>query len=164
MVPGAYRIGIGHDTHRLVKGRDLILGGIKLDHPLGLFGHSDADVLVHAVCDALLGAAGMGDIGELYPDSDPAFQGISSMILLADVGKKLQDKNFSIVNMDATIFAEAPKLGSHKRKMAENIAASLNIPADKVNIKATTGEGLDAVGRQEAISAMAIVLISGKTE
>lgn len=163
MLPASCRTGIGHDTHRLVKDRKLILGGVLLDHHLGLLGHSDADVLTHAVCDALLGAAGLGDIGELYPDSDPKFKDVSSLVLLGDVGKRLSDKGFSIVNIDATVFAEAPKLGPHKKKMVENIAKALNIETDKVNVKATTGEGLGIIGRQEAISAMAIVLISSQT-
>lgn len=162
MLANAFRVGIGHDTHRLVKGRDLILGGIRLDHPVGLLGHSDADVLVHAACDALLGAAGLGDIGELFPDTDPAYRGISSLKLLGEVGKRLQQEGFAIVNLDAILFAEAPRLGPYKKKMAENIAATLTVEPARIHVKATTGEGLDAVGRQEAISATAIALICQK--
>ncbi|TYT75563.1 2-C-methyl-D-erythritol 2,4-cyclodiphosphate synthase [Desulfobotulus mexicanus] len=159
MHPFDLRTGIGSDTHRLVTGRPLILGGVRLDHPMGLLGHSDADVLTHAVCDALLGAAGMGDIGGLFPDSDPAFKDISSLKLLEITGSHLKASGFSVVNIDATVFAQAPRIGPHRKEMEKNIAGCLAMPADRVNIKATTTEGLDAVGRGEGISATAIVLI-----
>ncbi|TWI72295.1 2-C-methyl-D-erythritol 2,4-cyclodiphosphate synthase [Desulfobotulus alkaliphilus] len=159
MHPFDLRTGIGSDTHRLVTGRPLILGGVRLDHPMGLLGHSDADVLTHAVCDALLGAAGMGDIGGLFPDSDPAFKDISSLKLLGITGSHLKASGFYVVNIDATVFAQAPRIGPYRKEMEKNIAESLCMDSKCVNIKATTTEGLDAVGRGEGISATAIVLI-----
>lgn len=159
MHPMDLRTGIGNDTHRLVTGRPLILGGVTFDYPFGLLGHSDADVLTHAICDALLGAAGLGDIGLLFPDTDPAFAGACSLSLLREVGLRLREKGFVVVNIDATIFAQAPKMSPHRKAMEANIAASLGLEADRVNIKATTTEGLDAVGRKEGISATSIALL-----
>lgn len=159
MHPLDLRTGMGSDTHRLVPGRPLVIGGLTLDHPLGLLGHSDADVLTHAICDALLGAAGLGDIGLHFPDTDPAFAGACSLSLLREVGLRLREKGFVVVNIDATIFAQAPKMSPHRKAMEAKIAASLGLDPDRVNIKATTTEGLDAVGRKEGISASAIALI-----
>ncbi|ABW67470.1 2-C-methyl-D-erythritol 2,4-cyclodiphosphate synthase [Desulfosudis oleivorans] len=153
------RIGTGYDLHRLVKGRRLVLGGVALPFEKGLDGHSDADVLVHAVCDALLGAAGLGDIGDHFPDTDARFKGVSSLLLLTETGRMLKEKGFFVVNIDATVLAQAPKLGAHKAAMAANMATALGIDAACVNVKATTTEGLDAVGRGEAMAAMSVALI-----
>ncbi|MCG8685928.1 MAG: 2-C-methyl-D-erythritol 2,4-cyclodiphosphate synthase [Desulfobacterales bacterium] len=154
-----FRIGTGTDVHELVQGRDLIIGGIKIDHPLGLKGHSDADVLLHAICDALLGASGLGDIGEHFPDTDSAYKGVSSSILLADCFEKIRTKGYAIANLDATIFAQAPKMSPHKKEMAVHIARILNLALDCVNIKATTTEKLGFIGRKEGIAAQATVLL-----
>ena len=147
------------DIHELVSGRDLILGGVKIDHEKGLRGHSDADVLIHSVCDAILGAAGLGDIGEHFPDTDPRYNGISSCILLEKCRDLLVGKGYEIVNMDCLLFAQAPKLSPHKRAMAENIARVLELDPDLVNIKATTTETLVFVGRKEGIAAQTTLLI-----
>jgi 2-C-methyl-D-erythritol 2,4-cyclodiphosphate synthase len=147
------------DVHRLVSGRDLILGGVKIDHEKGLQGHSDADVLIHSVCDALLGAAGLGDIGEHFPDTDPQYQGISSRILLEKCRVLLVEKGYEIVNMDCILFAQAPKLSPYKRAMAKNIAQVLALDPDLVNIKATTTETLGFVGKKEGIAAHTTLLI-----
>ena len=153
------RVGIGNDVHRLVRGRRLVLGGVEIPHEKGLEGHSDADVLVHAVCDALLGAAGLGDIGHHFPDSDPAYRDVFSIRLLERT-RQIVGKTFPrIYNVDATVFAEAPRLAPYREKMTENIATALELPADCVNIKATTTEGLDFIGRGEGIAAMCIVMI-----
>ena len=154
------RIGQGYDVHKLTDGRDLILGGVKVPYEKGLLGHSDADVLVHAVMDALLGAAALGDIGEHFPDTDPAYRGISSMELLKRVGALLEEKGYVIENIDATIIAQRPKLKDYRPQMAENIAAALGIPADRVSVKATTEEGLGFTGSGEGISAQAITLLT----
>ncbi len=159
MTAAGFRIGTGTDVHELVEGRDLIIGGVKIDYPLGLKGHSDADVLLHAVCDALLGAAGLGDIGEHFPDTDPAYKGVSSRLLLKICFEKIREKGFGIGNLDATLFAQAPKMGPHKRAMAANIAGILELDPDEVNIKATTTEHLGFIGRKEGIAAQAIVLL-----
>lgn len=132
------RIGHGYDVHRLVPGRKLILGGVEIPWEKGLLGHSDADVLVHAVMDALTGAARLGDIGKLFPDTDPAYRGISSLKLLGEVGRLLGEKGFSVVNIDTALLAQAPKVAPYKAQMAENIAAALGIEAEQVNVKATT--------------------------
>jgi 2-C-methyl-D-erythritol 2,4-cyclodiphosphate synthase len=153
------KIGSGMDIHQLVFGRDLILGGVKIDHEKGLAGHSDADVLIHSVCDAILGALGLGDIGDHFPDTDPQYKGISSRILLGKCHDLLRRKGYEIVNMDCILFAQAPKLSPHKRAMAENIARVLNLEADLVNIKATTTETLGFVGKKEGIVAQTTLLI-----
>ena len=154
------RIGMGYDVHRLVEGRDLIMGGVKIPYEKGLLGHSDADVLLHAISDALLGAAALGDIGKHFPDSDPAYKGISSVLLLQKVGELLEEKGFLIENIDATIIAQAPKMRPHIDAMRENIAKALYITAEQVNIKATTEEGLGFTGTGEGISAQAICLLT----
>ena len=150
------RIGQGYDVHRLTEGRDLILGGVKIPYDKGLLGHSDADVLVHAVMDALLGAAALGDIGEHFPDTDPAYKGISSIELLRHVGKLLEENCYIIENIDATIIAQRPKMAPYIEQMKKNVADALAIEVSQVNIKATTEEGLGFTGRGEGISAQAI--------
>ena len=153
------RIGYGYDVHRLVSGRDLILGGVKLDYALGLDGHSDADVLTHAVMDALLGAAGLGDIGRHFPDSDPAYKGIDSQKLLARVRDLLRQRGFRIGNLDVTLIAQAPKLAPHIAAMEQTLAATLEIDPERVNVKATTEERLGFTGRGEGISCHAVCLL-----
>lgn len=153
------RIGNGYDVHRLQEGRKLILGGVEIDYPWGLEGHSDADVLLHAICDALLGAAGMGDIGRHFPDSDMRYKGISSIYLLQEVGKKLGQAGFRVINIDSTVIAQKPKLAPYIDTMNQNIARALQIEAKQVNVKATTTEGLGFEGREEGISALAVALI-----
>lgn len=155
------RVGMGYDVHRLVEGRDLILGGVKVEHGLGLLGHSDADVLLHAVMDALLGAAALGDIGKHFPDTDPAYKGISSLKLLEHVGGLLEEKGYVIDNIDATVIAQKPKLRPYIEAMEHNIARTLAISPEQVNIKATTEEGLGFSGREEGIAAQAVCLLSG---
>jgi 2-C-methyl-D-erythritol 2,4-cyclodiphosphate synthase len=154
------RIGQGYDVHRLVEGRDLILGGVKVPYEKGLLGHSDADVLVHAIMDALLGAAALGDIGQHFPDTDPQYQGISSITLLKHVGKLLEDKGYVIENIDATIIAQRPKLAAYRPQMAQNIADALGLEPDRVSVKATTEEGLGFTGTGEGISSQAICLLT----
>lgn len=154
------RIGHGYDVHRLVAGRKLILGGVEIDHELGLLGHSDADVLSHAIADALLGAAGERDIGYHFPDSDDRFKGISSMILLGHVKDILDKHGAKISNVDATVVMQRPKISSYIPKMRENIASALGIPVSDVNVKATTEEGLGFTGRGEGIAAHAVCIIS----
>jgi len=153
------RVGHGYDVHRLVEGRRLILGGVDISYELGLLGHSDADVLLHAVSDALLGAAGLGDIGRHFPDTDPAYKGVSSRKLLRTVSEKLRDEGYSVVNVDCTIVAQRPKLAGHIPGMAANIAADLGVDAPAVNVKATTTEGTGPAGRGECIEATAVCLI-----
>ena len=153
------RAGIGYDVHELVKGRRLVLGGTVIPFEKGLAGHSDADVLVHAVCDALLGAAGLGDIGQHFPDTDPEFKDISSLKLLAQTNKMVRHKGFSIQNIDTIIFAEAPKIGPYRESMLENLASAVEVDPGCINIKATTTEGLGMIGKGEGIAAMSIVLI-----
>ena len=155
------RIGMGYDVHKLVEDRKLILGGVEVPHTLGLLGHSDADVLVHAIMDALLGAAALGDIGKHFPDTDPAYKGISSMKLLEHVRKLLEEKGYVIDNIDATIIAQKPKLRPYIEQMEQNIAQTLQISIDQVNIKATTEEGLGFTGTEQGISAQAICLLTG---
>lgn len=154
------RIGQGYDVHRLTEGRDLILGGVKIPYEKGLLGHSDADVLVHAVMDALLGAAALGDIGQHFPDTDPKYKGISSIVLLRHVGALLEEKGYVIENIDATIIAQRPKLAAYRPQMAANIADALHIETDRVSVKATTEEGLGFTGTGEGISSQAIVLLA----
>ena len=153
------RIGHGYDVHRLVSGRKLIIGGENIPFEHGLSGHSDADVLLHAVCDALLGAAALGDIGKHFPDSDPRFEGIDSRILLRKTSELLRGKGYRIVNIDATVIAQRPKLAGFTEKMRENIACDCGIETDVVNIKATTEEGLGFTGKAEGIAAHAVCLI-----
>ncbi len=153
------RIGQGYDVHRLTAGRKLILGGIEIPHPTGLLGHSDADVLVHAIMDALLGAAALGDIGKLFPDSDPEYEGADSLRLASRVAEVLRENGYSIGNIDSTIIAQKPKLAPYIEKMRENIAAALNIPVGSVSVKATTEERLGFTGRCEGIAAQAAALI-----
>lgn len=152
-------IGMGYDVHRLVKNRELILGGVKIPYEYGLLGHSDADVLIHAVMDSLLGAAGLGDIGRHFPDTDDRYKGISSVILLKDVGMKISECNFKINNIDATIVAQKPKLCTYVDIMALNISEALGIPENSVNIKATTTEGLGFTGNGEGIASYAVSLL-----
>jgi 2-C-methyl-D-erythritol 2,4-cyclodiphosphate synthase len=152
---------MGYDVHKLVEDRPLILGGVTIPHTLGLLGHSDADVLVHAIMDALLGAAALGDIGKHFPDTDPQYKGISSMKLLAHVRKLLEEKGYVIDNIDATIIAQKPKLRPYIEEMEQNIAKVLEISKDQVNVKATTEEGLGFTGTEQGISAQAICMLSG---
>ena len=153
------RIGQGFDAHALVAGRKLIIGGVDIPHDKGLAGHSDADVLIHAVCDALLGAAGLGDIGTHFPDTDPRYKGIDSRELLRHVGRLLADRGHRVVNIDATIIAQAPRMAPHIPAMVANIAADLGVAAGSVNVKATTTERLGFTGRAEGIAAQAVSLI-----
>ena len=161
---GLMRVGMGYDGHKLVEGRDLILGGVKIPHTLGLLGHSDADVLLHAVMDALLGAAALGDIGKHFPDTDPAYEGISSMKLLEKVGQLLEDNRYVIENIDATIIAQKPKMRPYIDTMRENIAGALGIELFQVNVKATTEEGLGFTGAMEGISSQAICMLQRPSE
>ena len=153
------RVGQGYDVHALVAGRDLMLGGVKIPHDKGLQGHSNADVLIHAVCDACLGGAGLGDIGQHFPDTDKQYKDIDSRKLLRQAKDALSENAWQVVNVDATIIAQAPKLASYLPTMTANIASDLAIPTDRVNIKATTSEGLGHIGRQEGIAAQAIILL-----
>jgi 2-C-methyl-D-erythritol 2,4-cyclodiphosphate synthase len=153
------RIGQGYDVHRLVAGRKLIIGGVEIAYHKGLEGHSDADVLLHAICDALLGAAGLGDIGRHYPDTDAAYAGADSRALLRDVAQKLRAKKLRVVNVDATILAQAPRMAPHMARMIANIAADLDVEPGTINIKATTTEQLGAIGRLEGIAAQAVALV-----
>ena len=154
-----FRIGMGYDIHRLVEGRDLIIGGIKITHEKGLLGHSDADVLVHAIIDALLGAIALDDIGTIFPDTDPKYKDADSMILLKNVYKKIQEKHYSIINIDSNIIAQNPKMMPYIPKMKETLANSLNLNLTDISIKAKTKEKLDSVGECKAIEANAIVLL-----
>lgn len=149
-------LGIGYDIHRLVENRKLILGGVEFDYPMGLYGHSDADVVIHAICDALLGAAALGDIGEHFPDTDNKWKGVASKVLLIKVAGFIKEKGYRVNNIDVTVLAQKPKLGLKKTEMKKNIAEWLNIDVNRVNVKATTMEGVDAIGRCEAIAAQAI--------
>lgn len=153
------RIGHGYDVHKLVEGRDLILGGVKIPFELGLLGHSDADVLLHAVSDALLGAAGLRDIGYHFPDTDPAYKGADSLELLRQVAKKIADKGYKVSNVDVTLIAQRPKVGKYIPEMVTNIAVALGVPQDRVNVKATTEEGLGFTGCLEGISCHAVCLL-----
>lgn len=156
------RVGSGYDIHRLIQGRKLVLGGVVIPFEKGLLGHSDADVVLHALCDALLGAAGLGDIGQHFPDTEPQFKDISSMGLLARTFQMIVDKGFCVNNVDATVLAEVPKLDRHRSAMQANIAGVLRMKPEDVNVKATTKEGLGAIGRGEAIAAMCVVTLREK--
>jgi 2-C-methyl-D-erythritol 2,4-cyclodiphosphate synthase len=156
------RSGIGYDIHRLVTGRKLILGGVDIPFEKGLLGHSDADVLIHAVCDALLGAAGLGDIGMHFPDTDPAYRGISSMVLLERTVQRIASSGFSVINVDATILAQVPKLSPFRQAMQKNVAGILRVADDCVNVKATTTEGLGAIGNSEGIAVLCVAMINQK--
>lgn len=158
------RVGQGFDAHALVPGRRLVIGGVEIPHDKGLAGHSDADVLLHAVCDALIGAAALGDIGAHFPDSDPRYEGIDSRRLLREVAQLLASRDWRIVNVDATIVAEAPRMAPHIARMRENIADDLAIPVTAVNIKAKTTEKLGFVGRSEGIAAEAVALIERREQ
>lgn len=153
------RIGQGYDVHRLVEGRKLILGGVEIPCEKGLLGHSDADVLTHAVMDALLGALALGDIGKHFPDNDPAYEGADSIALLRRVGEMLRERGWQVVNIDSTVAAQAPKLSPHIPAMRQSIAAALGIPEDRVSVKATTEEGMGITGKGEGMTASAIVLV-----
>jgi 2-C-methyl-D-erythritol 2,4-cyclodiphosphate synthase len=153
------RIGQGFDVHQLVEGRPLIIGGVRIPHPLGLLGHSDADVLLHAITDAVLGALGEGDIGKHFPDTDPAYKDADSAVLLREVWKLAKEKGYKLGNVDATIIAQAPKMAPHIPAMRERVATLLEVDADQVNIKATTTERLGFTGRGEGIAAMAVVCL-----
>lgn len=157
------RVGIGYDIHALGKDRKLILGGLEIPHTRGLVGHSDADALVHAVCDALLGAMGEGDLGRHYPSSDPRYKDISSLKLLEDVAGRLEKNGYRLVNLDTVIIAQAPRLGPHLVAMQARLADVLKVDRTRVNVKVKSGEGLDAVGREEAIAAQAICMIERAT-
>ena len=158
------RIGMGYDVHKLVEGRDLIIGGVKIPYEKGLLGHSDADVLLHAISDALLGAAALGDIGKHFPDTDPKYKGADSLLLLQEVGKLLENECYIIENIDATIIAQAPKMRPHIDTMRQNIADALSIDIAQVNVKATTEEGLGFTGSGEGISSQAICLLNSPRE
>jgi 2-C-methyl-D-erythritol 2,4-cyclodiphosphate synthase len=155
----ALRIGQGYDVHRLVEGRRLILGGVEIPWELGLLGHSDADVLTHAVMDALLGAAALGDIGKAFPDSDPALEGVDSLLLLDRVMEMLREKGWQVVNVDATVVAQRPKLSPHIPQMRANLAARMGVPLDRVNVKATTEEKLGFTGDSSGMAAQAVALL-----
>lgn len=153
------RIGMGYDVHQLAEDRKLILGGVEIPWKRGLLGHSDADVLLHAIMDAMLGAAALGDIGKHFPDSDPAYKGISSLLLLKRVGELLNEHGYQVGNLDATIIAQRPKMAPHIEKMRENIAGTLGIAESQVNVKATTEEHLGFTGREEGIASQAVCLL-----
>lgn len=155
------RVGHGYDVHALVDGRDLILGGVKIAHHKGLQGHSDADVLIHAICDALLGAAALGDIGRYFPDADEQFKNIDSRILLRHVREMLEDTGWTVGNVDATVIAQAPKISGYISRMVEYLADDLRVDQNQINVKATTTEKLGFIGREEGIAAEAVALIEG---
>lgn len=156
------RVGMGYDVHQLVEGRKLIMGGVEIPHEKGLWGHSDADVLLHAIMDALLGAIGEGDIGKHFPDTDERYKGISSIALLEEVAKLLKSKNVVIQNIDSTIIAQRPKMAPHIPSMRENIAKALGIEVNQINVKATTEEKLGFTGKEQGISSQAITLVDMK--
>ena len=153
------RIGHGYDVHKLVEGRKLIMGGVEIPYEKGLLGHSDADVLLHAISDALLGAAALGDIGKLFPDTDPQFKGADSLVLMAEVYRQIKEKGYKVVNIDATIIAQRPKMRPHIDAMRANIAKTLDVDVDCINVKATTEEGMGFTGEGMGISAHAVCLI-----
>lgn len=155
-----FRVGFGYDVHRLVEGRPLILGGVEIPHPVGLDGHSDADVLTHAVIDAILGALAAGDIGQHFPDTDPAYKGISSLFLLEKARDLMSGKGFRLNNLDATVVAQEPKLAPHLEGMRINYADILSVPIDRINIKATTSERLGFCGKKEGMEAFAVVSLT----
>jgi len=156
------RIGFGYDVHKLVEGRKLILGGVDIPSERGLLGHSDADVLLHAVCDSLLGAASLGDIGKHFPETDAKFKGINSLALLEKVGEMVAEEGYTISNIDSTVVLQKPKIVSHVDAMKKNIASALHIPEDLISIKATTNEGLGFIGHEEGAAAYAVTLIALK--
>lgn len=153
------RVGMGFDIHRFEEGRDLYLGGVKIDHPVGLKGHSDADVLLHAIIDALLGAAGLGDIGSLYPDTDPSIKGIRSTVMLEKVMEMLAEKGWRVGNLDAVVVCEKPKIVKWKEKIVDSLSALLSIPTDAISVKGKTAEKMGFVGREEGMVAQAVVLL-----
>ncbi len=155
----SFRVGSGHDTHRLAEGRPLVIGGVRIDHPRGPVAHSDGDVVLHAVTDALLGAAGLGDIGELFPDTDPRWKDADSRLFLAEALESLNQRGWRAVNLDVTVFVQEPKLGPVKAAIRDRLAELLRLPADCVNVKAKTGEKVGHIGRGEAIGCHAVVLI-----
>ena len=157
-----HRVGFGMDVHRLVEGRALVLGGITIPSPVGLEGHSDADVLLHAISDALLGAAGLGDIGQHFPDTDPRFKGVASLSLLNRVGALLEQEGYRVVNIDSTVLLEKPKVAPYTNAMRSAIARTLGIQPDQISIKATTSEGLGEIGRGEGAAAYAVALVSSR--
>jgi len=157
-----YRVGMGYDVHPFVENRPLILGGITIPHHHGLAGHSDADCLVHAICDALLGAVAAGDLGQHFPDTDPQYKGIASLALLQRVTEMVARKGWKITNIDATIVAQAPRLAPYRPQMEERIAAAVGVEHERVNVKATTTEGLGFAGREEGIAAYAVVLVEAR--
>ncbi len=154
-----YRVGIGYDAHRFEEGRKLVIGGVEIPYHLGLKGHSDADVLIHAICDAILGALSLGDIGELFPDTDEKYRNISSLVLLEKVISLAEKKGFRILNVDTVVIAQEPKLKPYKEEMKNRIAAVMKIEKDRVSVKATTTEGMGFEGRKEGISAQAVVIL-----
>lgn len=156
------RIGHGYDVHRLVEGRDLILGGVNIPWKLGLLGHSDADVLTHAIMDAILGAAAMGDIGMLFPDNDPTYKGADSLALLTEVMRRVREAGYEVVNIDATVLAQAPKLSPHKQQMRLNLADAAGLDISQVSVKATTEEGLGWTGSSEGMAVHALALLTKK--
>ncbi len=158
------RVGLGHDVHRLAAGRKLILGGVTIEHPFGPVGHSDADVLLHALTDALLGAAGLGDIGQWFPNTDPKWADADSAVFVQTANAEVRKRDWLISNVDCTIFAERPKLSSFKRQIEQRLADLLDIPRESVNVKAKTGEGVGPIGREEAIAADVIVLLCRTAE
>ncbi|MBV9126435.1 MAG: 2-C-methyl-D-erythritol 2,4-cyclodiphosphate synthase [Planctomycetes bacterium] len=158
------RVGIGHDTHRLAEGRPLLLGGVRVESPRGLVGHSDADVVLHALTDALLGAAGLGDIGDSYPDTDPAYRDRDSSFFVQETLTRLHQAGWRVVNVDVIIFAQAPKLGTIKAKIRTRLAELLGLDLQDVNVKAKTGEGVGAIGRSEAIGCQVVALIDRKED
>jgi 2-C-methyl-D-erythritol 2,4-cyclodiphosphate synthase len=153
------RVGIGHDTHRLVEGRPLLLGGVRVEHPRGLAGHSDADIVLHALTDALLGAAGLGDIGDAYPDTDPAYKDADSRFFLRETLARLNRAGYRVVNVDAIVFAQEPKLGPVKGRIRASLAELLGLELDAVNVKAKTGERVGHIGRAEALACQVVALI-----
>lgn len=153
------RVGLGYDVHKLVRDRDLIIGGVKIPHELGLLGHSDADVLLHAISDALLGAAALGDIGKHFPDTDPKYEGADSLMLLGEVAKLIKQEGYQVGNVDAIIIAQKPKMAPHIMTMRENIAGALGVSVNQISVKATTEEKLGFTGREEGIAAQAICLL-----
>ena len=154
-----FRIGQSSDIHRLVEGRKLILGGVEIDHTKGLLGHSDADALLHAISEAMLGALALGDLGHHFPDTDPKWDGVSSLVILKEVDAMVKEKGYKVVNIDSLILIERPKMAPHIPEMRKNIAEALNIDIDQVSVKATRGEGLGYVGREEGVLAQAVVLL-----
>ena len=156
---GTFRVGIGYDIHRLVEGRRLVLGGVEIEHSKGLAGHSDADAVLHAVADALLGAAGLPDIGDLFPDTDPAYKDADSRTLLADIMVRIRDKGFEPGNLDVIVHAEAPKMSPYKQPMAESIASLVGLAPDQVNVKAKTNEGMGPLGHSDGIACTAVALV-----